>query len=333
MLIEATTDLATRITGAIRDAARATGASFDYLLKTALRESNLNPGAKASTSSATGLFQFIDQTWLGTLKRSGAELGYGNYADAVAQTPSGRYVVTDPAQRQAVMNLRKDPAAASAMAGAFTKRNAALLTEKLGRKPTDGELYVAHFLGPTGAVRLISSTEASPAAKAARLFPHAARANRSIFYDKQGDARSLAQVYGALISKHDSTRAPFATAAAASEPAPVVPAVAVPPVAPVAALAPDFAPTVPPVVPAAYAAGAQPVFHGLFRTDAGDPLAPVVSELWGAKPVPMPRARAARVAQVPPAAAPAKATRAGRAPLDLFEFLRPEIQAKAPPRA
>ncbi len=81
MLIEATSDLATRITGAIRDAARATGASFDYLLKTTLRESNLNPGAKAPTSSATGLVQFIDQTWLGTLKRSGAELGYGNFAD------------------------------------------------------------------------------------------------------------------------------------------------------------------------------------------------------------------------------------------------------------
>jgi hypothetical protein len=81
MLIEATSDLATRINGAIRDAARATGASFDYLLKTTLRESNLNPGAQTPTSSATGLFQFIDQTWRGTLKRSGVELGYGNFAD------------------------------------------------------------------------------------------------------------------------------------------------------------------------------------------------------------------------------------------------------------
>ena len=59
----ATTDIATRVTGAIRDAARVTGAGFEYLLNTALRESNLNPNAKARTSSATGLFQFIDQTW------------------------------------------------------------------------------------------------------------------------------------------------------------------------------------------------------------------------------------------------------------------------------
>src|SRR6476646_11882530 len=61
----ATTDIATRVTGAIRDAARVTGAGFEYLLNTALRESNLNPSAKAKSSSATGLFQFIDQTWLG----------------------------------------------------------------------------------------------------------------------------------------------------------------------------------------------------------------------------------------------------------------------------
>ena len=73
----ATTDIATRVTGAIRDAARVTGAGFEYLLNTAIRESNLNPNAKAKTSSATGLFQFIDQTWLGTMKQSGASLGYG----------------------------------------------------------------------------------------------------------------------------------------------------------------------------------------------------------------------------------------------------------------
>ena len=82
----ATTDIATRVTGAIRDAARVTGAGFEYLLNTAIRESNLNPNAKAKTSSATGLFQFIDQTWLGTMKQSGASLGYGNYADAITRT-------------------------------------------------------------------------------------------------------------------------------------------------------------------------------------------------------------------------------------------------------
>src|SRR5438270_12049414 len=96
----ATADVATRVTGAIQDAARVTGAGFEYLLNTALRESNLNPSAKAKSSSATGLFQFIDQTWLGTMKQTGASLGYGKYADAITKTSAGRYVVSDPAMRK-----------------------------------------------------------------------------------------------------------------------------------------------------------------------------------------------------------------------------------------
>ena len=103
MFIEATSEIASRITGAIRDAAQATGSNFDYLLATAQRESNFDPAAKASTSSASGLFQFIDQTWLETLKTAGPDLGYGRYAEGSVQTASGQYAVPDPGQRQAVM--------------------------------------------------------------------------------------------------------------------------------------------------------------------------------------------------------------------------------------
>jgi hypothetical protein len=199
----ATTDLATRMTGAIRDAARATGAGFEYLLNTALRESNLNPNAKAKTSSATGLFQFIDQTWLGTMKQAGAAHGYGKYADAISKTSSGRFVVNDPAMRNEIFALRKDPAANAVMAGAFANSNAKVLTDRLGRKPTDGELYMAHFLGASGASRFIKAAEANPNGKAAALFPRAAHANNTIFYDKTGAARSLKQVYAGLVSRHN----------------------------------------------------------------------------------------------------------------------------------
>ena len=164
-----------------------TGAGFEYLLNTAMRESNLNPNAKAKTSSATGLFQFIDQTWLGTMKQSGAALGYGKYRrrdhqDAVR----GAMSVSDPAMRQEIFALRKDPTANAVMAGAFANSNAKVLTDRLGRKPTDGELYMAHFLGASGAARFISAAEANPNGKAAALFPRAAHANNSIFYDKSG---------------------------------------------------------------------------------------------------------------------------------------------------
>ena len=53
---------------AIDSAGTKSDVDFDYLLQTAIRESSLNPTAKASTSSATGLFQFLDSTWLEVLK-------------------------------------------------------------------------------------------------------------------------------------------------------------------------------------------------------------------------------------------------------------------------
>src|SRR5215217_4165390 len=85
-----------KIAGAIKQAASSTGASFEYLLATAKMESNFNPKASASTSSARGLFQFIDQTWLGTVKEAGAQLGYGKYASAISKSSSGGYYVNDP---------------------------------------------------------------------------------------------------------------------------------------------------------------------------------------------------------------------------------------------
>src|SRR5207344_67638 len=85
-----------RIAGAIKQAASTSGASFEYLLTTAKMESDFNPTAGASTSSAHGLFQFIDQTWLGTVKEAGAQLGYGRYADAISKSSDGYYSVGDP---------------------------------------------------------------------------------------------------------------------------------------------------------------------------------------------------------------------------------------------
>src|SRR3954451_11466784 len=115
--------LRARVAGAIKQAASTTGTSFEYLLATAKMESNFNPTAGASTSSARGLFQFIDQTWLGTVKEAGAQLGYGNYADAITKSSSGSYSVSDPATRAAILKLRDDPATASAMAGVLTQSN------------------------------------------------------------------------------------------------------------------------------------------------------------------------------------------------------------------
>ena len=140
-----------KIAGTIKSAASATGASFEYLISAAKIESNLNPKAQASTSSARGLYQFIEQTWLGTVKEAGAAFGFGKYADAISKSESGRYSVSDSATRDEILKLRDDPAANAAMAGVLTQSNSFKLTGMIGRRPTDSELYMAHFMGVSGA--------------------------------------------------------------------------------------------------------------------------------------------------------------------------------------
>src|SRR5438309_11558155 len=193
-----------KIAGSIKQAASSTGASFEYLLATAKMESNFNPKASASTSSARGLFQFIDQTWLGTVKEAGSQLGYGKYADAITKNPSGSYYVNDPSMRGSIMKLRDDPTAASSMAAVLTQSNSFKLTGKIGRRPTDNELYMAHFMGVGGAAKLISNAADNPNASAARLFPAAAAANRTIFYDRAGRTRNLSEVYSVLTTRYPS---------------------------------------------------------------------------------------------------------------------------------
>lgn len=199
----------------LKQAAKSTGISFDYLMKTAKRESGLNPAAKAQSSSATGLFQFIEQTWLGLVKREGANHGLEAEAEAIQQDRSGRYVVSDPAQRKQILNLRKDPALSSTLAGVFTQKNRSVLKNQLEREPNSSELYMAHFLGAQGASELIALAESNPSASAARAFPDAASANRSIFFDGKGRARSVREVYARLSSFHGGADAPAVQVAAA----------------------------------------------------------------------------------------------------------------------
>ena len=183
---------------AIRDGASATGVGFDYLLATARRESALDPAAKAPTSTATGLFQFIEQTWLGTMKNAGPQLGLQSQADAIARQADGTYAVPDAAQRQAILDLRRDPKVASVLAGALTQKNAQALEAALGREPTAGDLYAAHVLGAKGAASLIGNARTFPERTAALDLPEAASANRGLFYDRSGRPRTSAELYASL---------------------------------------------------------------------------------------------------------------------------------------
>lgn len=180
---------------------------FDYLLQTAIRESSLNPTAKAGTSSATGLFQFLDSTWLMVMRQEGPRLGYQKYADAIKVDKDGDYYIADKKLKAEVLKLREDPQVAADLAAAYTRSNGDYLYGRFGRMPSPGELYIAHFLGANGAAKFFDAGLADPNQSAAALFPRQARANATIFYD-HGKPRSIKQVYQLLVARHDGATPP-----------------------------------------------------------------------------------------------------------------------------
>ncbi len=188
------------VTQAIGVAAQRTGVDFNYLYAQAKSESGLNPTAQAGTSSASGLFQFIDQSWLGIVKMHGAEHGFGWAADAITRDGGGRWHV-DPAMKDAVFDLRQQAGPAALMAGEYASDNAAGLQKTLGRTPNGTDLYFAHFLGLAGAKRFLTRLDDDPGQTAAAAFPREARVNRGLFYTKSGHARSLSELYDLMGSK------------------------------------------------------------------------------------------------------------------------------------
>jgi hypothetical protein len=187
------------VRAAIARAASRSGVDFDFLLAQARIESGLNPGARAGTSSAAGLYQFTKGTWLRTLEAHGAEHGL-EWASAAIE--DGR--LRDPAMRSAVMALRFDPDASAAMAAELAQDNAAALTPVLGREPDAAELYLAHFLGSGGAAQFLSALQSDPGQSAAALMPKAATANRAIFFGAGGTPRSVGGVMELLRGKVDA---------------------------------------------------------------------------------------------------------------------------------
>lgn len=180
---------------ALRTASAQTGSDFHYLLGTAMRESSLDSEAKSRHSSATGLFQFVDQTWLSVVKRYGDEYGLSNYADAIHDSGNGHFTVSDKDTKAAILALRKDPQLSALMAGASANETKQSLECALGRKVCGGELYAAHFLGEGGARRLIALNEKNPNCAADQEFPQAAKANHNVFYHADGSAKSVREIY------------------------------------------------------------------------------------------------------------------------------------------
>jgi hypothetical protein len=219
MLAEAAQSTSDRnqVIAALKQASKTTGSDFHFLLGTAMRESSLKTQAQSSSSSACGLFQFVGQTWLGLVKEHGSKYGLGEYSAQISRSADGRYRVADPAQRQAILALRKDAKVAALMEGEYVNQSKSILEGTLGRSVCNGELYAAHFLGPAAACKLIQMNQGDPDAKAANAFPQAADANRSVFFHPDGSAKTVREVYRWALNQPNTEKLSGADADAPSE--------------------------------------------------------------------------------------------------------------------
>ncbi|MEP2988233.1 MAG: transglycosylase SLT domain-containing protein [Parasphingorhabdus sp.] len=185
----------------IKQSAQRTGVDFNYLVAQAQLESGMRPDAEAKTSSATGLYQFIEQTWLGLVKDKGQDYGIGWAQNAISSNNNGHLTVASKSLKSSILALRKDPELAANLAGEFASDNSDYLEKKIGRKPESVDLYLAHFLGPAGAAKFLVRMDENPSASAAPSFQKAARANRNIFYDRAGQPRSFQSIRDRFDSK------------------------------------------------------------------------------------------------------------------------------------
>jgi hypothetical protein len=108
-----------------------------YYEKLAQIESSGDPNAKAQDNcppgevcTASGLYQFTERTWKENVENLGLD-----------------YTLED----------RFDPTKSRKVVEAFTQKNAKYLERKLGRTPTENELYLAHFLGMGGARKFLTA--------------------------------------------------------------------------------------------------------------------------------------------------------------------------------
>jgi hypothetical protein len=163
--------------------------SPSYLQGTMRRESGNavrtgNFGIRAEgNSTATGLFQFIDGTWLDVIKKNAKVLGL-----------SGS-ILED---RTALLALRSDPALNTKAAALYGAENAARIQADLGYKATDADLYMAHFLGGGGGVSFLRQLQQNPDAPIAAVgdfLQNQIDGNKSVFFKKDGTVRTFREVY------------------------------------------------------------------------------------------------------------------------------------------
>ncbi|TAL28727.1 MAG: hypothetical protein EPN97_14100 [Alphaproteobacteria bacterium] len=186
---------------AVRHAAKVVGVDFGYMMELASAESGFEQSVKAETSSATGMFQFTDDSWMTMLYVHGAKYGLKDIAGhiEVKRDRNDNIIsakIEDPLIAKYALDLRKDPRLNALMGAEFAKENKMILEARLPKQTVNRtDQYLAHFLGPGQAVDFLTQLKKHPEKSADALFPAAAGSNKPVFYNEDGTARSVKEVY------------------------------------------------------------------------------------------------------------------------------------------
>jgi peptidoglycan hydrolase-like protein with peptidoglycan-binding domain len=203
-------DISSEVLAAIQLGHMRTGVAFSYLAELAAVESRFDPTTRSASSSATGLYQFTEDTWLQVLRAHGEKYGLADYVAQIEYVPNGsgggRLLVGDSEWRQRLLDLRYSARISALMAAEFANDNERKLVSALNREVKSTDLYFAHFLGVADAIAFLSLLQVMPYQVAGKLFPVAASANGAIFHPPGEKARTVAEVYALFERKFDTGR-------------------------------------------------------------------------------------------------------------------------------
>lgn len=164
------------------------------LLAIAWQESRFDPAARNRHSSARGLLQFTNATWLAVIRDFGARYGLADLAASIRSDDEGRLVVESRALRKRILALRDDPEIEAIMAAEWLGQEKVALESDMHRSATPADLYLLHLLGPGGARLFLRSLARSPAIPSIDVVGHAAAVNRSLFV-RHGRWLTVAESY------------------------------------------------------------------------------------------------------------------------------------------
>jgi hypothetical protein len=208
-------DLSILIT--LSHAAQRAGAEPALLAAMAWRESRLDPLASNSRSSARGLMQFTEATWLEAIRDHGAAHGLAGEARGLStDRRTGRISAPNARELGRLLDLRFDPHLSAALAAARMAAARTTLEAALARPVTSVDLYAVHLLGMAGARRFLAAHAGHRAADA--VGSQVASLNRGVFFDEGGRAREVREVREAITR---STATGALLLAAVASPAPL----------------------------------------------------------------------------------------------------------------